>query len=493
MICGKKIIIYSSLIVLAISKNFAQKLTGISDSTPLSIEYILDKTNTMPVLIYVQGKTKHMSIAHKYPPYYGTKFAIHGLYPNYTNKIFIQYGTNKIRQFNVKTKAIVIYAQNGKIMPLMTQLKKDYLPVSDIYNHDLFFTSLPNNNYILGFDRMGDIRYVFHQLDKHYIMRMELLTNTITFRLINSNQYYQQIDLMGHFIFNERMKVHHESIPYQDGEIILANSQWGWEDSVFILDHNRKIKKTLLIGDAIRKVVAAEDLPLLNQVIFDNKNIYTNQGKLTRVDWGHANSIAYDKNLDRLYVSLRHQGLLAINMDTWTLEWFLANDNLNIKAGTTYARKPAHSRYLSEIPSLAFYRIRTEGEEPKGQHALFLRKNGNILMFDNQEGSDINTNGSRIVEYHFGNGRHATIAYEYHTPERNYARFVSDIDLTENLNKIILFGYGNPRRILEIDSNDNILFDLEINTKSILYRVDKFPLYPYSDPNKKYSLDYIEK
>jgi len=488
---------YRLILVLLLSINvYSQEFKSISDSTPLSIEYILDKTNQMPLYVHVQGKTDDMSTAHIYPSYHGTSFPIHGLYPNQTNIITIRCGTNKKIYYKIKTKEIIIHGKK-KIITLNTKINKDLLGQTDIYNQDMFFVSMPNNNYILGFDRQGDIRYAYHQSDKHYVMRMEFDKDILSFRLINSNQYYQQIDLMGNFIFNKKMNVHHEAIPYKNGELILANSEWGWEDAVFMLDSNQKIIKKYLIGDTIRAVALLKDLAIINQVIFDEYNIYTNNGKPKRIDWAHANSLVYDEKLDRLYISLRHQGLLAINMSEWKLEWFFVDDGLKIKNGLKYSEKPITSKYISQIPSLIPYRMRSEQKngEPRGQHALFLRKNGNLLMFDNQADTKINTNGSRIIEYQFCTNMIAKIINEFRTIQKNYARFVSDVDLTGNnyQNKLILFGFGKPRRIIEIDSNNKILFDLEINTRGVLYRVDKYPLYPHMNPKLKYSLDYISK
>ncbi|MGL4366950.1 MAG: aryl-sulfate sulfotransferase [Brevinemataceae bacterium] len=493
-------------------------------TTPLSAAYKLEKVNKDPIFITVRGKRSEYSVFHEFPERYGKEIPIHGLYANHENIVTIKHGENPARIFYIKTPPLKIFSSGNTPLKLEAKIKTDVLETACISNQDLYFVSIPNNNMIAGYDRTGEIRYVYKGEDsgsKIYVMRMERDEKQVFFRMIDDNKFYQTMDLLGKPITRHKLRVHHEAVPYSsDCELILANSKWGWEDSVWIINTNpprdpdrpkrkpnAQIVNKLLIGDAIRKVVKPQDLPILNQVIYDDNNVYeyvnpkaTNNNakpKKVRIDWAHANSLVYDKVNDRLYISLRHQGIIAIKMSTWTLQWFMTDEKLKIQAGTKYGEKPKESKYLIDVPSLKPYRMNTTmfNGNPKGAHSLLLKKNGNLLLFDNQADELKNPGGSRVIEYNIDERNMiARVIKQFNTIDFTYSRLVSDVDISGDFheNRLILFGNSTPKRIMEVGVNNNILFDMIINTPAIFYRVDKYPLYPYSGFGKKYSIDNNE-
>ena len=468
--------------------------------TPLSAIIVLEKTNTIPITIIVQGKVSRDSIATTYPVNYGTQIPIHGLYQDYTNKIIIRYN-NSSQTHEIITAKIDIrnFKNTNTKMTIKSIVNKNILPPDSMFDYNLYFSSFPNGNEIIGFDKKGDIRYLYNNnKEKPVVMRMEADSRNVCMLYISNNKMYIKRDLLGNIIFNKEYDVHHESVNSFNGrEIILGNSQWGWEDMVFELDENKNIIRELSIGNLIKQAASVEDQPLLKKMIYDDENIYTNKGKAKRIDWAHANSLVYDKDNDRLYLSLRHLGLLAIKFKEWKLEWFLVNNNLKTEEGVGYGKKPKSSLYLVDIPSLQKFRMATtKNYGPQGQHALFLKKNGNIILFDNRSKGRSNPIGSRILEYSFNHQtKKAKVVREFLDKKKSYSQYVGDIDLSgSNLeNWLIFYGHSHPRRILELSPNNKILFDMEIRTSGMFYRIDKFPLYPYRNKRKKYSVDFNEE
>ncbi len=492
------------LIFLLIDVSYAQDIKIVlnpNNITPLSAVARLSHTNREDVTIVVKGKDESDSIGVVYPAGYGTEFPIHGLYENYNNSVVVSYNGDK--HFNVVTKKNEYMTKplpnsegkrEDRVINMTTKVNVDKLPKDDMFNYDLYFTSFPNAYYIVGFDRKGDLRYVMdNKKEVPVMMRMEHDKDKVYFLYISDNKYYTKRDLIGNEIFRMRYDSHHESVPYVDGkEIILGNSRWGWEDVVFELDKDKNIIKCLHFGDVIRKAVDPSELHLLDKMIYDYQNIYTDEGKSVRVDWAHANSLVYDKKTDILYLSLRHLGVLAVKYNTWTLEWFLADDTLKTSSGVKYGEKPEDSIYLVDVPSLQKYRLKAK-KNPRGQHALFLTGK-TLLMFDNRSaGTKGDGSNSRVLEYRIDTiNMIAEVVREFE--QDVYTRYVGDIDFSgsKHENWLIFSGLSKPKQLLEVAPDDEILFDMDINTSSLMYRVDKYPLYPYKNKNKKYTLDYIK-
>lgn len=87
---------------------------------------------------------------------------------------------------------------------------------------------------------------------------------------------------------------------------------------------------------------------------------------------------------------------------------------------------------------------------------MFLKKNGNLILFDNRAQGTKNTNGSCVLEYSLNHRtRKATVVREFVDADRSYSQFVGDVDLSgQNLeNWLIFYGIDSPRRIIEVSPN----------------------------------------
>ncbi|MGL4563145.1 MAG: aryl-sulfate sulfotransferase [Brevinema sp.] len=479
-------------------------------NTPLSAIYKMPKSYNKKITVFIKGNTPTMTISYTFEEGHGNILPLHGFYPNQINTLVIKPADEVQKVYKVKVPPIKITSKGtpipniepdaGTEINMRTKVLTDVLPSPQIQNQDLYFISMPNAGTVVAFDRRGDIRYLYQpQSGNPYLVRMKKEAQEMFMYIIDGNKAFQKVNMMGRNIFRYEMNAHHDFVPYKDGlRLVLLNTKWGWEDSIGVVGPQGKIVRTFFLGDAIRKAVDPEDQELLKNLIFDDKTPYIVNNKPKRVDWAHINSLVYDADKDLLYVSSRHLGVLSIRMSDWTMEWFMASSEADFEKGFKYGTVPEEMIYLTDIPSLKYKRMNATLADgnPIGQHSLLLQENDTLSMFDNQADEKDNPFGSRMMEYVLNhNAMVAQVLMRFQPAEKNYSRFVSDVDITGDFyeNKLILYGYGKMRRIIEIDVRGASLFDMIIDSPSIMYRIDKFPIYPYREPKRKYSLDYWYK
>lgn len=101
----------------------------------------------------------------------------------------------------------------------------------------------------------------------------------------------------------------------------------------------------------------------------DDPSLFVRPG----VDWFHMNSALYDARDDSLIVSSRENFVVKIDYATGNLKWLLGDP----------------SKYWFSFASLAALNLglASPGFYPVGQHALSLTPEGNLLLFNNGQGS----------------------------------------------------------------------------------------------------------
>lgn len=256
----------------------------------------------------------------------------------------------------------------------------------------------------------------------------------------------------------------------------------------------RELSFAKLIQNSLDLKTYPEDEAIFKQIVFseDVNNIYKdNNGQQKAIDWFHANSLVYDSASDILYVSSRCHGVLAIDYSEWKLIWYMADDSLKTVTGIGPDVGIPYQVYFKDLLSLDDYRVKGDGETdgPKNQHALFLHKDGNLGMFDNQGDGDTNPNGSRYVEYKITgtHGNYIAKKIDEYRDYSLYSRIMSDVDLTGENYENLLLTYAYPTaRIVEVEKNTKKeLFKLYL--PFMTYRIEKMPL--YYDEGRIYSED----
>ena len=453
-------------------------------TTPLSAVYKLVQTNSADIAVTIKGKTPEMDIKHTFLAGTIKDIPIHGLYPNWTNTVILRVSNKEITNYLI-TKAMEL--KTGKV-------SVDLLPTPDPENQDLYFVNhirynLPEDdrNFLIAYDRKGDIRYLNYNHKLHYLFQ----TNQ-QILMKNNNGIF---DLLNNRLVNYKgtydLQTHHDSLFLNNNKhLVLADSKWGIEDRIIELDDKGEILKDLSFGSLFRDIITSpQEIKIMNEIIFDESNIYSKNGKRKGIDWAHANSLVYDEEQDIMYFSLRQQGVIAVDYSEWKLIWWMADNTLD----TIHDGVPNRGMNFFDLKSLEPYRVKGDAVRngPKNQHALLLLKNGNLAMFDNVGDAEKSDKGSRYIEYRisgYPNSWQARAVREY-KDDSLYSQITSDIDLVGDNHENLLITWGIPEHIREINQQNRIIFDLSVKQNNFLYRADKKPFYPYQNRIKKYSLD----
>ena len=450
--------------------------------TPLSAVYTTESVNGIPITVTVKGLYGEPDIVHTYPAGYGKEFEIHGMFPESQNTIEVNDGGRIITK-NVITSSLPNGIQK-KYDVEINNLSEEKYP----NNPELYFINVTNPLETIAISKSGYVRYN----GKSYSYKIINYNKTIM-RYSFDNRLYT---LLGKDIVKFPTASHHDTINMNNNFLYLSHSVYGSEDKGIEINNYGNKQRELSFAKLIQKSLDLQKYPedetVFNQIVFgeDINNIYVENGQKKSIDWFHANSLVYDSSKDILYVSSRHRGVLAIDYSEWKLIWWMADETLSTSIIVGYSGIP-YDVHFKDLQSLKPYRVKEAGmnDGPKNQHALFLHKNGNLGMFDNQGDENRNPNGSRYVEYKitgsYGNWT-AQKVYEYRDTTL-YSRSVSDVDFTGENYQNLLICYGNPMaRILEIEKNTKrVLF--RVNIPLYTYRVDKMPL--YYDEGRVYSED----
>lgn len=483
----KKIILAITCVILFCGVGYyftPQLVLNPSGKTPLSAVYKLPFVNRQPITVTVKGQRGDADLIHTFPAGYGKELGIHGLYPEAVNTVTVTQG-NKTLSFQIPISKMFAH---GEWLPPSQVVKIDTDP-SQTQSDNMYFISASiyggtsaEKWVIMAFSRKGNLRYLNIDDPTRFNEMHRVVNNGKEMLLVNN---FGAETMLGKSVFNLRGKDtegHHDRVKVGDRFISLAFSKWGVEDRVLELDAQGNILRDLSAGDLIRKIVYQKNDPAeveaLNRVVFDEKNIFVSQeGKEYPVDWAHINSSVYDEKTDILYLSFRNLGVVAVKYTPWEILWWMSNAKMDLLMEppvTAYNRK-----FLSDLPSLAPYRVKGDGltDGPKHHHALFLLPDGVIGLFDNRGYKD---NESRYVEYKIS-GKHgawkAKKVYEYYDPQANKNDYTSDVDVLPD--GTLLLGFGPSQVIMELDKKTKTkLYQLNLALPSwMFYRVDKVPFY----------------
>lgn len=120
------------------------------------------------------------------------------------------------------------------------------------------------------------------------------------------------------------------------------------------------------------------------------------------------------------------------------------------------------------------------------QHAPMRLPNGNILLYDNGNyrnfyNGPVEDDYSRAVEYKINEEEKTVqLVWEFDYNHELFTTATGDVDLLENGNRLIGFMWSGNRtpKIVELNENDEIVFDIEIDVgEGNYYRAEKFNLY----------------
>lgn len=445
-------------------------------SSPLTALILFETKNDVTPKVTVVGKDKNTTITHTFQNTKKHYLSIYGLYPDYENKVIIEYkekGKQIKKEVTIKTDKL----PDDFPLPTSVNSKKEELGT------EFYFYTPSSKGYSCAYDMNGDVRwYLTHYAiwDNTRLKNGNMLVSTE--RLINTPYYMTglyEIDMFGKIYKEYSLPggYHHDYYEMPNGNLLVAtddfDNKYGTvEDYIVELDRKN--------GKIVNKI--------------DLKNILKmTDGKSenwTSYDWFHNNSVWYDEKTNSITLSGRHQdAVINIDYNTKKLNWIIGDSK----------------NWSKDYQKYFFKKVGENFEWQWSQHAAMITKEGYVFLFDNGNNkSKIKDNYvpadksySRGVMYKI-NKKNMTIEqiWEYGKERGSdfYSPYISDVDYLGKNHYIVHSGGivkedGKPSNqpaglstgniALKSDTvellNDKVIFELVLPTNN--YRVEKMNIY----------------
>ena len=445
-------------------------------SSPLTALILFETKNDVTPKVTVVGKDKNTTITHTFQNTTKHYLSIYGLYPDYENKVIIEYkekGKQIKKEVTIKTDKL----PDDFPLPTSVNSKKEELGT------EFYFYTPSSKGYSCAYDMNGDVRWYlthFAIWDNTRLKNGNMLVSTE--RLINTPYYMTglyEIDMFGKIYKEYSLPggYHHDYYEMPNGNLLVAtddfDNKYGTvEDYIVELDRRNG------------KIVSKIDLKnILNMTDGKSEN-------WTSYDWFHNNSVWYDEKTNSITLSGRHQdAVINIDYNTKKLNWIIGDSK----------------NWSKDYQKYFFKKVGENFEWQWSQHAAMITKEGYVFLFDNGNNkSKIKDNYvpadksySRGVMYKI-NKKNMTIEqiWEYGKERGSdfYSPYISDVDYLDKNHYIVHSGGivkedGKPSNqpaglstgniALKSDTvellNDKVIFELVLPTNN--YRVEKMNIY----------------
>lgn len=445
-------------------------------SSPLTALILFETKNDVTPKVTVVGKDKNTTITHTFQNTTKHYLSIYGLYPDYENKVIIEYkekGKQIKKEVTIKTDKL----PDDFPLPTSVNSKKEELGT------EFYFYTPSSKGYSCAYDINGDVRwYLTHYAiwDNTRLKNGNMLVSTE--RLINTPYYMTglyEIDMFGKIYKEYSLPggYHHDYYEMPNGNLLVAtddfDNKYGTvEDYIVELDRKN--------GKIVNKIDLKKILKMT-----DGKS-----ENWTSYDWFHNNSVWYDEKTNSITLSGRHQdAVINIDYNTKKLNWIIGDSK----------------NWSKDYQKYFFKKVGENFEWQWSQHAAMITKEGYVFLFDNGNNkSKIKDNYvpadksySRGVMYKI-NKKNMTIEqiWEYGKERGSdfYSPYISDVDYLGKNHYIVHSGgivkeNGKPSNqpaglstgniALKSDTvellNDKVIFELVLPTNN--YRVEKMNIY----------------
>lgn len=347
----------------------------------------------------------------------------------------------KTRFGNKKEKELKIRTEKAP-----KQVKLETITLEEEASDD-FLVLIPSgpdqNLYLSAYDNQGRLRWYLDKKGMGSAGPFNKMQNghfmVFTGEVIKPPYYMAsayEIDLMGRIYRKLELKGngHHEILELPNKNLLIPVNLYGSEtdeDTLIEYDSN---------GEIVKVFDFKEILKLEKQVaerFYIEKHFLGNEAK-GKHDWMHINSIAYNPKTEEIIVSGRHlNALINIDYSTQKINWILADPQ-------NEWLKDEHREKLL-IPKNKNFKYQY------GQHAVKFLENGNILVYDNGNFSDLyhrrekttetynpSNNITRGLELKISGGKVETV-WE-HKLDGEYTAFIGDINKLGDNHYIINYG-----------------------------------------------------
>lgn len=439
-------------------------------TSPLTALMIFKTDKAAKVTYTVVGKTDNTSITNTVKGYQTThQVPIVGLYANYSNQVQVTLtykdGTTEQKTFTIKTGKLPKNLRNTKITVSKSNKSK-----MEIGNNELTYINKTSEE-PFAVDADGNIRWystlysrhTFVQLSNgHLLIQNRTNGNKGSYNVLSETDYlgriyrrYRFSDKLGKSSLEQYITaVYHDALELPNHNLLVTISGGDKYAEDVIAEIDYKTGKTVKVIDFKK---------LLPSSMYRNYSSTTTKGG--KIDWLHMNSLYYDQKTGNLLVSARNQDItMSINYKSGKINWIYSG-----KKKSSWPKK-----YRSKLLTSAKGTTITGG-----QHDLTLlsSKNGKlkVLLYDNNidvTNGNAKTSGkySQAVQYTIDTKKKTikqTWSYGKSLGKDNFTRVIGSAQRLSNGNTLIDFGYknnGSQSNIIEVDSNNNQVFNLTISS-----------------------------
>ncbi|WP_196140926.1 aryl-sulfate sulfotransferase [Aliikangiella sp. G2MR2-5] len=325
------------------------------------------------------------------------------------------------------------------------------------YQGITFFAISDSESHFIGVDESGVPVWYFYNSDASMLGGASAIKYLGDSRLmLMLSREVWVIDMAGNILSTYPLpNYHHEATILENGNIMVLTNEYEEFDG------------KMLKGDRIQEYSSAGAL-VWEWSSFEHLDTSRFPGVLsTRIlddgsyDWSHSNAI-FQQDDGSILLSARNQSWV-INIDhaSGDINWILGSAEGN-------TNESLQNKFLSL----------TEGSWMSAQHAPMQTVNGDYLIYDNRNESELpgSTNNSRAVKYRVNtDSMSATQSWEYVI--NKYTQAMGDVDELPNGNILITAGgpgSNDNAHLIEVTANvpSQTLWELHINNET-LYRSER--------------------
>ncbi len=376
---------------------------------------------------------------------------IFGLYPDYNNEIELYFKsptglTRDQYNFQIQTE------------PLPSELNYPItVKTNNLTEQDqsMYFVSSSR----VAFDKFGDIRWYFSGLEGkdlnflhknnegNFIVLGPPEIGKRSFYIVNSlGKILKKYDHVSAYD-----GIHHDIIQLEDGNyVFMSHAPGGNQDLIVEIDDET--------GEEVQQWNIREIL---------DPDRYHKLSE-TSIDWLHANSIVYDPADGHFLISSRHQNaIFKIRKSDGALKWIIG----------------PHEFWTAEFLPYLFTPLNfTEESWNWGQHAAQITPEGHILFYNNgnyrsYDADAVQQTYTEVQEFKIEeSSMEIEKVWDWGKEKNLFTKWTGDVDQLENGHRLV--GFMNPFQqqtplIVEIDENDEIVFEAQFDVDEGHYRVEK--------------------
>lgn len=420
--------------------------------------------------VIVHGKTEDgISIQKEFMQYsYSHEIPILGLYASYPNDVELIF-LNKDGKRRV-SKRVVIETEGIATPSSMTIISNKFTSPSQ----DLYFSA----NKGLGFDQKGEIRWYFKPTDNNFLYIFPKLKNGNLLIVGSDGAYvyhssnFYEITPLGQVVRKYFVPnfLHHEIVEMPNGNFLVASNSQPIEFTDGISEEEVIIEIDRISGSIIKQWDFRDILDI------DRTPIPSTRPD----DWLHINAIQYDENDHSIIVSGRSQStVVKIDYETSKIKWILSNHNLWKSEFQSYLLAPVDaSGNAVNTAEVDFW--------PSGQHSPRFNEKRNLILYDNgdyrrfyDDPMSSSDSYSRFVEYKINEtDRTIQIIRQFDYAKSLFTKYTGSVNYLKSTNTTLIgYMYLTFPKILEIDQNNEILFEANFSNDLANYRALRVDMY----------------